>query len=116
MREYDGTPTDYGLAADEDTVTRMAIALHTAYFGGRRGWDYDIAHPEIEGSRRRVDTYKYYARSAYLAEHHQPSESIVRSVERILDECSAWISAPNRECAMRIALAATFKAAEEYGR
>jgi len=33
-------------------------------------------------------------------------ESIVRAVERILDECSAWVARPNPDVTMRIALAA----------
>ncbi len=37
-------------------------------------------------------------------------ESVLASVERILDEHSAWISRPSREVTERIALAATIAA------
>lgn len=37
-------------------------------------------------------------------------ESVLASVERILDEHSAWISRPSREVSERIALAATIAA------
>jgi len=47
---------------------------------------------------------------AVMAMLTSPPASVLETVERILDESSAWISRPSREVTERIALAATIAA------
>lgn len=69
----------------------------------------DAAHKTLfDGPSEFKDAFAAIEAAIRAALPHIPGyqEPIIKAVERILDECSAWVARPNPDVTMRIALAA----------